>query len=72
MDYKDKYIKYKTKYLQLKNKNNMIGGHYISNYTILYFSNNILSCKVSDGLDSELVCNNNTMGIAYITCRRIN
>lgn len=26
MDYKDKYIKYKTKYLQLKNKNNMIGG----------------------------------------------
>ena len=26
MDYKDKYIKYKTKYLELKNKNNMIGG----------------------------------------------
>ena len=26
MDYKDKYIKYKTKYLQLQNKNNMIGG----------------------------------------------
>lgn len=25
MDYKDKYIKYKTKYLELKNKNNMIG-----------------------------------------------
>jgi hypothetical protein len=28
MDYKDKYIKYKIKYLQLKNKNNMIGGNY--------------------------------------------
>ena len=29
MDYKDKYIKYKTKYLELKNTNisNMIGGH---------------------------------------------
>ena len=28
MDYKDKYIKYKTKYLELKNIdiNNMIGG----------------------------------------------
>jgi len=37
MDYKDKYIKYKTKYLhlQLKNKNNMIGGNYIPNYTII-------------------------------------
>jgi hypothetical protein len=35
MDYKDKYIKYKTKYLELKNKNNMIGGNYISNYTII-------------------------------------
>jgi len=35
MYYKDKYITYKTKYLQLKNKNNMIGGNYISNYTII-------------------------------------
>jgi hypothetical protein len=26
MDYRDKYIKYKRKYLQLKNQNNMIGG----------------------------------------------
>ena len=26
MDYKDKYIKYKTKYLELKNINNQIGG----------------------------------------------
>ena len=26
MDYKDKYIKYKTKYFELKNKNNIIGG----------------------------------------------
>ena len=34
MDYKDKYIKYKTKYLQLKN--NMVGGsNYITNYTII-------------------------------------
>ena len=34
MDYKDKYIKYKTKYLQLHN--NMVGGsNYITNYTII-------------------------------------
>lgn len=26
MDYKDKYIKYKTKYLELKNINNYLGG----------------------------------------------
>jgi serine/threonine protein kinase len=35
MDYKDKYIKYKIKYLQLKNKNNMICGNYIPDYTII-------------------------------------
>jgi len=26
MNYKDKYIKYKTKYLELKNINNQLGG----------------------------------------------
>ena len=26
MDYKDKYIKYKTKYLELKNVENQVGG----------------------------------------------
>jgi hypothetical protein len=26
MDHKDKYIKYKTKYLEFKNINNQIGG----------------------------------------------
>jgi len=36
MDYKDKYIKYKTKYLKLKNINNMIGGNKISNIDILH------------------------------------
>jgi len=35
MNYKDKYIKYKIKYIQLQNKNNMIGGNYILSYTII-------------------------------------
>lgn len=37
MDYKDKYIKYKTKYLELKNKNinYQIGGNYLVDYTII-------------------------------------
>ena len=38
MDYKDKYIKYKTKYLKLTNTNinNMIGGDKFSNIDILH------------------------------------
>jgi len=37
MDYKHKYIKYKTKYLELKNKNinYQIGGNYLDDYTII-------------------------------------
>ena len=44
LDYKHKYIKYKTKYLKLKNMNNQIGSGKnifdkikIKNYIILYF-----------------------------------
>ena len=39
MDYENKYIKYKTKYLELKNMNikNQIGGRNINTHTILLF-----------------------------------
>ena len=43
MDYKNKYIKYKTKYLELKN-NNLIGGS--KHFNIDYINNIIEDLKI--------------------------
>jgi hypothetical protein len=47
MDYKDKYIKYKTKYLGLKNINNQIGGKKIEKNKINKINKHIMEIKYS-------------------------
>jgi D-alanyl-D-alanine carboxypeptidase len=64
MDYKDKYIKYKIKYLELKNMNinNQIGGNYIKR--ILY-ENGIFSTQ--NNIDNDIIDINSTFLIGSIT-----
>ena len=68
MDYKDKYIKYKTKYMELKNMNvnnkigGQIGGQYIKK--ILYENNNFLA---QNNIDSDILGMKNTFLIGSIT-----
>ena len=47
MDLKDKYLKYKTKYLELKNMDikNQIGGRNINTHTILLFPDILSTIK---------------------------
>lgn len=50
MDYKDKYIKYKTKYLGLKNINNQIGGKKIEKNKIYKINKHIMEIKYNEHL----------------------
>ena len=65
MNYKDKYIKYKAKYLELKNMdvNNQIGGNYIKR--ILY-ENGLFSTQ--NNIDNDIIDINSTFLIgSYIS-----
>lgn len=59
MDYKEKYIRYKTKYLELKNMNNQIGSGYLEEDVIkeLDEQDNILIKKIEEFIKDN--CNEN-------------